>query len=106
MAYDFASPTKGYEVKDGLLHHKGRICVPNGKLRSTLLHDYHDIISGGHLNVDKTLEALIRTFTWPGLHEQVAKYVKTCDRCQRDKSRTDSKLGLLEAIDPPPSSGK
>jgi hypothetical protein len=72
MAYDFAHKLSGYELNDGLLYHKGRICVSNGKLRATLLHDYHDAISAGHLGVDKTLETLTRTFTWPGLHQQVA----------------------------------
>jgi hypothetical protein len=100
MLYDIAYQTSGYELNDGLLYHKGRICVPNGKLRATLLRYYHDAISAGRLGVEETLKAITRTFTWTGLHEKVAQYIKRCDRCQRDKSRTSSKLDLLEALEP------
>jgi hypothetical protein len=45
--------------QDGLLYnHLGKLVVPDGKLCTVLMHDYHDAVISGHLGLDKSLSNL------------------------------------------------
>ena len=71
------------------LHYKDdphwRLCIPQGPLRQKLLYLNHSAASAGHPGRDKTYSRLSRLYYWPGMRRDVAKYVKTCDCCQRSK---------------------
>jgi RNase H-like domain found in reverse transcriptase len=41
-------PELPLEVRGGMLYKEGKLCVPIGKLRQTLMHDAHDSIVAGH----------------------------------------------------------
>ena len=57
-------------------------------LRQEALEAYHDSqIGGAHLATKRVYEALRLKYFWPGMHQQVDDYVKSCDRCQRIKTR-------------------
>ena len=43
----------------------------------------HDIPAAGHLSVAKTKARLQRHFYWPGIFNDVKKFCRTCDVCQR-----------------------
>ena len=64
-------------LEDGLIRMEGRLLV---------LHDAHDAL--GHFGVRKTYHAVRTAYFWPLLGEEVKAYVRTCDSCQRHKSRT------------------
>ena len=49
----------------------------------------------GHPGRWKTLELVTRNFWWPGVSRYVAKYVKSCDRCNRTKVFPTAPAGRL-----------
>jgi len=61
----------------------------------------NDAFSGGHLGRDKTLKRLEHTFYWPGMHADVADFVKECPVCQVVKPTNQSKPGLLKPLPVP-----
>jgi hypothetical protein len=80
---------------------KGNLCVPDGRLRSVLMHDAHDAIVKGHVGFDKCLQDLHKCFTWPTLRRYVKEYVRVCDSYQRNKSHTQAPIGLLQPREVP-----
>jgi transposase InsO family protein len=91
-----AAPPLGREVLGGLLFDDGRLCVPNdAALRTRILAECHDSVTGAHFGRDKTLEAVKSRFSWEGLTSAVEQYVATCDACQRNKPSQQLTPGLL-----------
>ena len=41
---------------------------------------------GGHLEEEKTLARVRERFYWPGYHDQVSNYCKTCSQCAQRKT--------------------
>ncbi len=52
----------------------------------------------GHLGVDKTLAAMQQLFYWPNMVDDVRLYIKTCERCQKNKPSNLKKAGLLTPL--------
>jgi transposase InsO family protein len=91
-----ASPPAGRVVANALLWHGEVLCVPNdAALRTRILSECHDTITGAHFGRDKTLEALRSRFEWPGMATAVELYVSTCDSCQRNKPSQQLTPGAL-----------
>jgi transposase InsO family protein len=81
-----ANPPAGCTVAGNLLYEGELLIVPdNQELRTRILATCHDEVTGGHLGRDKTLAAVRRLCTWPGLAADVENYVTSCDSCQRNK---------------------
>ena len=59
-----------------------QVCVPS-ELRSAVLKTAHDLILAGHCGARKTLARLRERFHWPGVTIDVAKYVASCQKCQK-----------------------
>ena len=91
---------KNLSIQNGLLYHgNNRLCVPNDiPLRTRLLHECHDVPLAGHLGKDKTLELVKRRFYWPGMDNDISKYVTSCDACQRNKPSQQAKMGPLKPL--------
>ncbi|GAA6054862.1 hypothetical protein NBRC10513_006213 [Rhodotorula toruloides] len=98
---DLAS-SPGFSKKDGLLYfEEERLVVPKvSELREAWLHDAHDAL--GHFGAQKTLHALSQSFYWPGMAKDTVRYVRSCDGCQRHKSRTTRRAGKLHPLPVPP----
>ncbi|KAH9466898.1 hypothetical protein Pst134EB_033244 [Puccinia striiformis f. sp. tritici] len=92
---------KSLKEKDSVLWHGDRIFVPKA-LRVRLMKMYHDAPTVGHPGSSRTLSALTRTFSWPGVRRFVLDYVRSCDSCQRVKARRQAKDGKLIPIVPGP----
>ncbi|VDI62731.1 Hypothetical predicted protein [Mytilus galloprovincialis] len=74
------------EIHQGLLHRKWieneteeflQLIVPTSKR--------HDIPTGGHLGIDKTLDRMQKTFYWPSMKNTIVEYIKRCDSCAAQK---------------------
>lgn len=66
--------------------HRGHIRVPRDlPMISTLLQEYHDTPTGGHAGVTKTMARLSENFTWPGLRDDVTRFIANCLDCQLTK---------------------
>jgi transposase InsO family protein len=50
-----------------------------------VLHASHDL--AGHLGETKTLQTVLSRFDWPGVRNDVIKYVRSCTRCQQGKGQ-------------------
>jgi hypothetical protein len=100
-------PLDGYKLIDGLLYqvkgNKRRLYVPNNKaVKERIMHEMHDVPStGGHLGMAKTLERVTRKYYWPRMASDVKEYVKTCSKCQRNKSTNQRPIGLLQPLPTP-----
>jgi hypothetical protein len=85
-------PVLGWKLEEGLLYFEDRILVPaEAPLHEALLHDAHDALA--HFGDHKMYQVLSVSFFWPCMHTEVKDYVKSCDACQRNKSRTTSLAG-------------
>jgi len=72
--------------EDGVAYMEGRIYMPNNKeLREEILKEHHDPADIGHLGQHRMLELLKRTYWWPGLKEDIKRYVQGCFKCQQNK---------------------
>ncbi|KAG3132175.1 hypothetical protein PI126_g19751 [Phytophthora idaei] len=81
-----------YEWQDGLLYYRVepheplRVVVPNDEdLKFDILQEAHDAPSSGHLGREETSLSVSQAFWWTHMYKWVARYVKTCETCQRVK---------------------
>ncbi|KAK3097343.1 hypothetical protein FSP39_008811 [Pinctada imbricata] len=59
-------------------------------LREDVLRSYHDCLAGGcHLGLDRTYKAIQLKYFWPGMYQNVADYIRSCDACQHAKKSTN-----------------
>ena len=87
----------GYELKNGLVLHNGKLCVPNdATIRLDIMHDCHDARVAGHLGAKRTIAKVAERFFWQGMAKEIQHYVKTCESCQRNKIRTVAPNGLMQ----------
>lgn len=92
------------QCKEGLYYLNDALVIPNNaELRRALIAEHHNPPARGHPGVDRTVQHLLRSYWWPGMTSDVKKYVRTCDACQRNKSKTVKPGGLLQPM-PIPSS--
>jgi hypothetical protein len=102
-----------FVLKDGLLYRRTykastaveefQLVVPQN-LRESVLVAAHDGIFGGHMGVKSTFKRITPHFYWPGYWQDVQKYCKTCDTCQKmsQKGRVQPvPLQNLPVIDTP-----
>lgn len=72
------------------------VCVPrDSKCISMILESLHDEPTSGHLGVDKTLAAVRSRFYWPGMYDDVHKFVSSCLVCQKIKKSNKKEPGSL-----------
>jgi len=72
--------------EDGVVYIEGRIYVLNNKkIREEILKENHDSVDVRHPGQQQMLELLKRNYWWPGLKEDVKKYVQEYFRCQQNK---------------------
>jgi len=88
--------------EDGVVYMKGRIYVPNNnKIKEEILKENHDSVNVGHPEQYRMLELLKRNYWWPGLKEDVKKYVQGCVKCQQNKVQHQKKAGELHPLEIP-----
>ena len=68
--------------EDGVVYMEGRIYVPNNKkIQEEILKENYDLVDIGHLGQHRMLELLKRTYWWPGLKEDIKRYIQECFKC-------------------------
>jgi Integrase zinc binding domain len=83
----------------GLLLFRDRIWVPASEpLRTKLIQDTHDSHITGHPGRDSTFAILSRRFYWPGLSQEVRRFLRNCDVCGRVTIWRHRKKGLLKPL--------
>ena len=93
---------KNYSLDQGSLYYKLRLCVPNHKeLKDKILWEAHDSPVAGHSGYVKTLNAVQKSYFWPGLKRYVLQYVTQCLPCQKNKAERVKLPGKLHPLDIP-----
>ncbi len=87
----------------GLLYRDGiQLVVPNSStLRTWLLSSAHDTLLGGHHSAVATAAWLAERVWWSDMSDAVARYVRGCEQCQRNKPDLSGRQGMPLSIDTP-----
>ena len=94
-------PTTPSSKDSQLLYFKGRIFVPNCRMRNDLLHDNHTVPVSGHLGAGKTYLRLQPYYYWKRFRDTIDRYVAGCKTCKATKARNHKPFGLLQPLDRP-----
>ncbi|KAL5544124.1 hypothetical protein UlMin_007908 [Ulmus minor] len=87
---------------DGILHYKGRLCIPNdAELKEQLLSEAHATPYSVHPGATKMYQDLKERFWWSGMKKEVAEYVAKCLICQKVKAEHQRPGGELQPLDIP-----
>ena len=77
-----------WNQRDGIVYWKDLIYVPkDDKLRESIIVKNHDHPIAGHPGAKRTKSLMLTKFYWPNLGKDVKKYVESCDRCQKTKTK-------------------
>jgi hypothetical protein len=96
----FACGANNWTGKDGLFYRGKTLVLPaDNELRQLVLvlHECHDAPYAGHVGTKRTLKNVQRYFYWAGMARDVARYVRDCDSCQRNKS-SNQKPAMLRPL--------
>ncbi|XP_074603951.1 uncharacterized protein LOC141857357 [Brevipalpus obovatus] len=55
-------------------------------MRKEICRAYHDDILSGHASAERTYQKIMNQYYWPGMVAYIAKYVSSCESCQRNKA--------------------
>ena len=91
---------KLHQESEGHFTFHGLIVVPEA-VQKEVISLHHDSLTAGHFGQRKTMASIQREFFWPNMAGTVAKYIRRCDSCQRNKSITAVPYGLLQPIQIP-----
>jgi len=88
--------------EDEVAYMEGRIYIPNNKdIKEEILKEHHDPADVGHLGQHRMQELIKRTYWWPGLKEDIKKYVQGCVKCQQNKVQHQKRAGKLHPLEIP-----
>jgi len=88
--------------KDGLLWYQGKIWIPKDEgIRTTLIGKHHEPPQAGHGGRAKTTELINRRYYWPKIRDDIKRFIKNCDTCQRTKVIRHAPYGLLQSNEAP-----
>ena len=88
--------------EDGVAYIEGRIYVPNNKeIREEILREHYDPADIGYPGQHRMMELLKRNYWWPGLKEDVKRYVQGYFKCQQNKVLHQRKASELHPLEIP-----
>lgn len=68
--------------------------VPS-EFRTKIIEENHSQPTAGHLGIFKTYRRLTLKYYWPGMHQDVVKFVGSCDVCLSYKAQNHTTLGQM-----------
>jgi transposase InsO family protein len=81
------------------LRWRDRIWIPNYEpLRTAIIQKIHDHMLGGHGGRESTRDLVARRFNWPGMAQDIRRFVRNCDHCGASKPWREQKKGLLKPL--------
>ena len=88
--------------EERVVYMEGRIYMLNNKeIREEILKEHYDPADIGHPGQLRMMKILKRTYWWPGLKEDVKKYIQGCFKCQQNKVQHQKKAGELHPLEIP-----
>jgi len=90
------------KVEDQVLYYRDRKWVPDHEpLRTTIIEQIHTSAITGHPGREITYKIVARDFFWPGMSNDIRRYIRNCDTCGRTKPWRDGLQGLLKPLPVP-----
>jgi len=86
--------------EDGVLYRRNLLWVPKGLIPG-ILESEHDTKVAGHMGQDKTIELIRRNFWWPKMNERIIDFVRSCPKCQQNKTARHQPYGLSSPLETP-----
>lgn len=81
-------------LENGLLGtQEGKILVPK-ILRESVLENFHDHKTAGHLGIAKTLAKIRNRFKWPKMRKDIHNFIRSCLICAKRKPHGKTKAPL------------
>ncbi|CEP09327.1 hypothetical protein, partial, partial [Parasitella parasitica] len=93
--YTFKEEILWYQYEDGSM-----VPITPQSMVKSLLRSVHNLPTGGHYGVDKTLAKVRLLGWWPTMMDDIKQWIRTCDECQRYKIRNDSAVPPMKPIVP------
>ena len=89
------------KVLNGLLcykHHAPYLVVTPCNLQQEILVICHNQFTPGHFGIFKTHRKILAGFWWPGLHDDIKKFVQSCQICSKVKpsGKKRGKVGVRD----------
>ena len=75
---------------------ESRVIIAPKQLRRELFYHLHELRTGGHLGIKRTVYQLQRRFYWPGLQSDVRTWCRWCVICAKRKPTHGRHRGLLK----------
>ena len=78
--------------EDRVVYMEGKVYVLNNKkLREEILEENHNSVDVGHPGQQRMLELIKRNYWWPGIKEDIKKYIQGCFKYQQNKVQHQKK---------------
>ena len=86
--------------KDGMIffnseNYQPRLCVPAGQGNFVLKEAHENLLESAHAGPERLWQSLSSRFYWKRMKVDIVRYCSSCDVCQKTKSSTFNKFGLL-----------
>lgn len=75
-----------------------QVIIPRDE-RRTVLNHAHDNRTAAHLGIRKTLAKIRQQFYWPGMQDDVKRYVTGCTLCAKSKNMTQTKKAPMQVTE-------
>jgi len=87
-------------IKDGLLYRRGILWIlENGNLKKMILQSEHNTKGAGHMGQEKMIELIRRNFRWPKMNESIIDFVRSCPKCEKNKTAQHQPYGLFSPLE-------
>jgi len=91
--------SRDFSVQDGLIRHQGRVWLGSNKLaHQHVLQAFHSSGIGGHSGFHATYYRVKQLFSWPGMKDDIAAFIKGCSTCQQAKVEHVRAPGMLQPL--------
>ena len=90
------------KLVDGRIYFKNKMFVPNvGQLKFRFIQKFHDDPAASHPGKTKTYEILSRYYYWPGIIDDVKRFVKNSYGCKKNKTSRNKYHGAFKFLPVP-----
>jgi hypothetical protein len=98
------SRSEHFYDEDGALyrrqkHGEHQLVIPKS-LAWSVISNNHDPIYAAHPGRKRTFDTIKLCHWWPGMRNDIEKYVQECDKCHRRKQGKELKAPLGEVMEP------
>ena len=76
--------------------------MPNSqRIKERILQENHKLVDVEYLGQQQIMELIKRNYWWPGIKNDVKKYIQGCFKCQQNKVHHMKKAGELHSLKTP-----